>query len=1135
MKRFLSILLSIAVMVTMCMAPISAENLPTVTVSSIEDAAAIGQDVELKVSVANNPGFTNFDWLVKYDTDRLNLKAFKTSYMSYNEEEETDVEVSYLSPLIAESYVSTGKISAAGSSVCKKAKGILFKLVFTVKENAPSGKAEVSIVSSNIKNSGVALTFDYVSGYVNVDGIDCDEGHDWGDWQTITEPTCEEEGLKVRTCKRAYCGIEDTEAIPELGHSYGKWTEVDEYTHKKVCANDEDHVLTGDHNFVDGICADCGYEDVAGDTTGGNGETSGENGETSGGNGETSGENGETSGGNGETSGGNGESSGGNGETEGGEETEVPSVGETTGWEDIKEVIKDVVSQPEGSKVVVEMNGAQEVPADIFEQIVENKVTVEFNMGSGVTWTIDGADIPEEVNFSKINLNVQLNVTTIPDDVVDDIQAKETVQVELAHDGEFGFAMQLNVELGAINAGFWANLYYFNIDTNSLEFQEAIEIDANGNAKFGFNHASSYVIAIDNESHDVGDSSGGNGETSGGNGETSGGNGETSGGNGETSGGNGETSGGNGETSGGNGETSGGNGETSGGNGETSGGNGETSGGNGETSGGNGETSGGNGETSGGNGETSGGNGETSGGNGETSGGNGETSGGNGETSGGSGETPGGPGETPDDPCATGHSYGDWTKVDDNNHKKECACGDVVTEAHTWDAGVETTPATHTTFGEMTYTCTANCGATKTERIDKTTGHSYGGWVNVDANNHSKECACGDVVTEAHTWDAGVETTPATHTTFGEMTYTCTANCGATKTERIDKTTGHSYGDWTKVDDNNHKKECACGDVVTEPHTWDGGVITTPATYMSTGVKTYTCTACGATKEEEIPRLINYSNNYGGGSAEPSKYTVRFDSNGGSAVASKTVKKDGVLAMPTAPTKEGYKFVGWYTDAALTIPYDFATEVTKGFTLYAKWEEVKEDDKDTDKPATTMTFNDVKETDWYYEAVKFVNENGLMNGVAEEEFAPEMLLTRAMIVTVLYRVEGEPAVNRSIPFADIDMGAYYANAVIWAHQNGIVNGISETHFAPDVNITREQMVAIIFRYAQYKGVDILTLEENLGFADAHEISEYAISALNWAVGNGIIKGRAGNKVHPTDTATRAEVATIFYRFLGPKN
>ncbi|MBQ3072358.1 MAG: S-layer homology domain-containing protein, partial [Oscillospiraceae bacterium] len=156
---------------------------------------------------------------------------------------------------------------------------------------------------------------------------------------------------------------------------------------------------------------------------------------------------------------------------------------------------------------------------------------------------------------------------------------------------------------------------------------------------------------------------------------------------------------------------------------------------------------------------------------------------------------------------------------------------------------------------------------------------------------------------------------------------------------------------------------------------------------------------------------------------------------------------------------------------------------------------------------------------------------GLMKGTSETGFSPEAPLTRAMLVTILYRLAGEPATNRSIPFADVDMGAYYGSAVSWAKQNGIVTGISETHFAPDANITREQFAVIIFRYAMAKGLNAVTMEENLHFKDAGEISAYAVSAMNWAVGADLIKGKSASTVNPKDNATRAEAAAILHRFL----
>ncbi|MBE7022901.1 MAG: S-layer homology domain-containing protein [Ruminococcaceae bacterium] len=181
---------------------------------------------------------------------------------------------------------------------------------------------------------------------------------------------------------------------------------------------------------------------------------------------------------------------------------------------------------------------------------------------------------------------------------------------------------------------------------------------------------------------------------------------------------------------------------------------------------------------------------------------------------------------------------------------------------------------------------------------------------------------------------------------------------------------------------------------------------------------------------------------------------------------------------------------------------------------------------------TAKTFDDVHSINhWAKANVDYVLEKGLMKGVSENMFDPEGNVTRAMLVTVLYRNEGEPAVNRSISFGDIDMGAYYANAVSWAKQNGIVVGITENEFAPDESITREQIAAIMYRYAIYKGMEAVTLEENLHFEDSDKISEYAVSAMNWAVGSGLMKGKSESALKPQDLATRAECAVILHRFV----
>ncbi len=200
------------------------------------------------------------------------------------------------------------------------------------------------------------------------------------------------------------------------------------------------------------------------------------------------------------------------------------------------------------------------------------------------------------------------------------------------------------------------------------------------------------------------------------------------------------------------------------------------------------------------------------------------------------------------------HSYGDWEEYDDDQHKKECECGeDTLYEDHAWDDGVTTTEPTHMSEGEKLYTCTA-CGAEKTEVLEKDPAHSYGDWEEYDDDQHKKECECGkEPVYAAHAWDSGVITTQPTHTKTGLKTFTCTG-CGHTKTEVVAKTSLHTYGKWTSYDGDQHKKTCACGESVYSSHTWNDGVITQQPTHTQNGVKTLTCTGCGYTKNQRLPK-----------------------------------------------------------------------------------------------------------------------------------------------------------------------------------------------------------------------------------------------------------------------------------------
>ena len=196
----------------------------------------------------------------------------------------------------------------------------------------------------------------------------------------------------------------------------------------------------------------------------------------------------------------------------------------------------------------------------------------------------------------------------------------------------------------------------------------------------------------------------------------------------------------------------------------------------------------------------------------------------------------------------------------------------------------------------------------------------------------------------------------------------------------------------------------------------------------------------------------------------------------------------------------------------------------------------KTDDTITDNNNQTIssgTFTDVKSDDWFSGAIEFVHKKNLMKGVSDNEFAPNENLSRAMIVTILYRMENEPSASFN-KFGDVNADEWYGAAVAWASENGIVNGVSENEFAPNDNLTREQMAAIIYRYIKFKGKDVSVGENTniLSYTDAESVSEYAVEAICYAVGSGLMKGDSETTLNPSGTATRAETATIIMRLFG---
>ena len=240
---------------------------------------------------------------------------------------------------------------------------------------------------------------------------------------------------------------------------------------------------------------------------------------------------------------------------------------------------------------------------------------------------------------------------------------------------------------------------------------------------------------------------------------------------------------------------------------------------------------------------------------------------------------------------------------------------------------------------------------------------------------------------------------------------------------------------------------------------------------------------------------------------------------------------EGVGAvLPTDVTRRNYIFLGWFTANNIRV-----TEISAADSgdkiFYAHWMAAGTIPGIIDAIGDSMRFDDVSKGDWFYKDVEYVYNEGIMDGVSKREFAPNETLTRAMIVKILYRIEGEPAGYRSSDFNDVESGRWYTGAVAWAAEKEIVKGYGNGKFGPNDPVTREQLAAILYRYTQYKGWSTTAASGSLkGFADAASVSSYAVDAMNWAVDEGLLKG-ANNKLSPKSNATRAQVAAIIHRYL----
>ena len=302
--------------------------------------------------------------------------------------------------------------------------------------------------------------------------------------------------------------------------------------------------------------------------------------------------------------------------------------------------------------------------------------------------------------------------------------------------------------------------------------------------------------------------------------------------------------------------------------------------------------------------------------------------------------------------------------------------------------------------------------------------------------------------------------------------------------------------------------------------------------YVENGTgENITVTINGTTKtiEKNASEDFTYTHSSSSGTT---RYSVEVRGTaGGTVTASPTRAAKGATVTLTVRADEGYQLDGLtVTDSkGGTVKLTDKGSGTYTFTMPAS--KVTVQATFTQNQSGTLPFTDVKTGDWFYEAVQYVYDKGMMTGVSADRFAPASTTTRGMIVTILYRLENEPAVSGGSAFTDVESGAWYADAVAWAAANDIVNGTSATTFAPNSPITREQMATMLYRFAQYKGMDAVTLQENLtGYPDGDQVSDYAIPAMNWAVGQGLIAGMENGTLVPQGSATRAQVATILMRF-----
>lgn len=592
-------------------------------------------------------------------------------------------------------------------------------------------------------------------------------------------------------------------------------------------------------------------------------------------------------------------------------------------------------------------------------------------------------------------------------------------------------------------------------------------------------------------------------------------------------------------------------------------------------------------------------------------------------------------------------ALGDW-QSDENNHWKEYPCCHVhaVEGIHQWDDGKITTPATCTTAGEKTFTCT-DCGRTKTETVSAT-GHSWSKEWKSDTTHHWHDCentncdvtknsakdgygphsggtancqakavcvtcgtAYGDLDANGHDWGAWAVTTPATTSAAGVETRVCKRNASHTETRDIPKLTPAPSGGGSSSGSSGGSSSAPA---VTVPVSGSGDTVHVSASVSGstaevkeiksaeldkigtdsavvidlsglnkgvTGVTLSTDTIDSICKTEadgvtvKLPsaelRVDRQTLAAVTEQAAGSKIRLVVEPDSTARGTMTAAQRSTLAGMKNAAALEAY-FVSNNTrihdfkggSVELSIPYRANGAIRAWFLkedgtrepVSARYDKenaqlilhhfshyvIEELDSSAaytvcakDDSCPLGDFGDLTATAWYHDGVHYCLENGLMRGVSGGKFLPDGSTTRAQLVTILWRLEGSPETTGAVRFGDTAGGAWYTEAVRWAVGCGVVKGYDNGCFGPDDAVTREQMAAILYRYAQHKGYDVSAGEDTniLSFDDAFAVSEYAIPAMQWACGSGMVHGIARDGrmlLAPRDTTTRAQTATLLMRF-----